>query len=158
MKENIPYFEDEKNKPLEGVKTVERDNVEVFLYDSVKKEILCLDWEKFGWKTIIIGGLDGDTPQEAAIKEVREETGYKNIKFIKQIGKTQSSYYAAHKGENRLANTTGLLFEIVDYEKEKVDESELEKHTPVWISIDKVSDYLTISAQKYFWNIIYPLL
>lgn len=154
----IPYFEDEANKPLEGLEIVERDNVEVFLYDPVTKKILCLDWKDFGWKTVVIGGLDGDSPIDAAKKEVLEETGYKNISFIKEIGKTRSGYYAAHKKENRIANTIGLLFQLVDYEQVEVNPEELEKHIPVWIPIDEVSSYLTISAQQYFWDIVFRLL
>ena len=154
----IPYFEDEANKPRKGIETVERDNVEVFLYDSIKKQILCLDWGKFGWKTVIMGGLDGEMPIDAARKEIREETGYKNVIFLQEIGKTQSSCFATHKNENRLANTIGLLFELVDYEQDNIDPAELEKHVPIWIPVEEISEYLTISAQKYFWNIVKPLL
>ena len=152
MKENIPYFEDEPLK--EGVPTVERDNVEVVLFDPVKKQVLSLDWEKFGWKTIIIGGLDGDTPEIAAQKEILEETGYKNVRYVKEIAKVQAGYYAAHKKENRIANTTGLLFELVDNEREEVDLYELEKHISHWIPFSEVSEYLNLSSQKYLWDLV----
>lgn len=152
--EKVPYFEDEDNKMVDGIPVIERDNVEVFLIDKKENKLLCLDWEKFGWKTVIMGGLDGDTPEVAAKKETLEETGYKNIKFIQGLGKTRSGYYAAHKKKNHIATTIGLFFELVDYKQDVIKKEELEKHKPVWVSIDEVSNYLTISAQKYFWDML----
>jgi hypothetical protein len=85
---------------------------------------------------------------------VREETGYLNINFVSEIEKTRSGYYAKHKNENRIANTVGLFFELVNHEKIEISQDELAKHVPEWVSIDEVMEYLTISSQKYLWEIL----
>jgi 8-oxo-dGTP pyrophosphatase MutT (NUDIX family) len=152
--DTIPYFEDEENKMREGFPIVERENVEVFVLDRTEQKLLCLDWKDFGWRSVIMGGIEGDSPIEAAKKEVREETGYLNINFVSEIGKTRSQCYAKHKNENRIANTVGLFFELANHEKDEVAQAELAKHVPEWVSIDEVTEYLTISSQKYLWEIL----
>lgn len=46
MQDDIPYFEDEKNRPLPDVPTIERDNIVAIIYDPKADKFLCLDWPK----------------------------------------------------------------------------------------------------------------
>ncbi len=151
--ETIPYFEDKNEPMIEGKPIVERNVVHVIIIDKKTQEVLCLDWKKFNWHMFIVGGIEGDEdPVQSAIREVAEETGYTNISFIAEIGKTKSAFYAAHKGENRVANATGLLFELVDESKNEVSEEEKEKHTAIWIPKDKVTEFLNVDNQFYIWE------
>lgn len=155
----IAHFDD-KNEPfVEGKPLVERNVVHVLIYNRATDEILCLDWGKFGWKMFIAGGVeDGEDPVLAAKREVAEETGYKNLKFIAELAKTRSTFFAAHKDVNRIANATGLLFELESDDKDEVSEEEKAKHEVVWIKKDAVSDYLNVSNQHYLWDKALPLL
>jgi len=150
--DTVPYFEYPENPLHPDKPIIERDNVEVILFDPKTRQVLCLDWEKFGWKTFIIGGIDADTVQGAAQREVREETGYTDITFVSEIGKTRSGYFATHKNENRIANTTVLLYVLNSDVKDDIDPAEFEKHVPVWISLSEVADYLNDPSEEYLWK------
>lgn len=151
--ETIPYFEDKDEPMVEGKPIVERNVVHVIVINKKKQEVLCLDWKKFNWRMFIVGGIEGDEdPVQTAIREVAEETGYTDISFIAGVGKTKSVFYAAHKGENRIGNATGLLFELVSEDRKEVAEEEKDKHTAIWIAKDKVTEFLNVDNQFYIWE------
>ena len=153
MTDTIPYFEDERSKPLPGLPIVERETINAVLYDPKTNRILCLDWPKFEWHTFIIGGIEnGEDPVECAEREILEETGYKNIKLLASLGKTRAGYYAAHKKENRISTADCLLFELVDEERASTKESETANHTIKWVSRDEVSAFIDLKSQSYLWE------
>ena len=153
--EEIPYFEDKESALRPDLPIVERDTINAILYNPKTNEYLCLDWEKFNWKTFIIGGVeDGENPVVAAQREIKEETGYSNLKFITEIGKARSGYFAAHKNENRISNAAGLLFELITEEKEAVDSSETVNHICRWIPEKEVGDFINLDSQRYFWEMM----
>lgn len=129
---------------------VERNVVGVILYNPKENKVLCLNWNKFNWKTLIIGGIDaGENIAQAAEREIREETGYTNIKFIAEVGKVKSGFYAANANENRVYHATGVVFELISSDKINVDESENTKHVPEWVNKDEVDSFVNIDWQRY---------
>jgi 8-oxo-dGTP pyrophosphatase MutT (NUDIX family) len=74
----------------------------------------------------VIGGIEkGETTIEAATREIKEETGYINLKYIKTLGSpVQAGYFAKHKDQNRLAVSTCVYFELIDENKIDILEDE----------------------------------
>ncbi len=151
--DEIPFFEDQTNRVIPGQPVIERDVATCVLYNPKTDEVLCLKWGSFDWKTLINGGIDeGEDAITAAKREICEETGYKDIRFLADLGKVRSSFYAANKKENRIANSTGLIFELITNERVDIDASELAKHISEWVHKDKVASYINIDWQLYLWE------
>lgn len=146
----IPYFED-KNDPVQADKpTVERKTINAIVYNRAKDEILCLDWTEHNWKTTIIGGIeDGEELEAAGRREITEETGYTNLVYKGEVVRFYTSFYAAHKEVNRLADTTAVLFELISEEQVPVNTEETKNHVFKWIPKSEVLNFLNIEPQVF---------
>jgi len=150
---DIPYFEDSDNKIIPGQKIVERDVAHVFVFDPRTQTALSLVWKEFGWKAIVIGGLEGaEDPIQAGQRELAEETGYSNVKYIATLGKTRNGFYALNKKENRIANATGVLYELVDDSRQAVEAEETARHVAQWVPAAEFEGFLTFEPHKYLWR------
>lgn len=138
-----------ENEPIERRKTVD-----VIVKHWNENKIFCLDWSKFNWKSFIIGGVDkGETSEEAARREVIEESGYQNIKSIKKLGfTTNDCFYAVHKSVNRCAISECFVVELADNKFIEPKEDDKKFHQGHWIDEKDVEQYVNLSNNKFFWN------
>ncbi len=131
----IPEFVDEKNPPIEGKPTKERETIHAIVYSKERDAYLTLKWKNHDWHTIIVGGVDeGENIVDSARREVQEETGYTDLVFKGILGgEVRSQYFAAHKDENRVALTTALYFELNSEKKVEVSKEEESLHEVFWL-------------------------
>ncbi len=156
LKQSIaPLFVGEgENKTIEGKENVERNIVDVIIKHWSEDKFYCLEWHKKKWKSFVVGGVDeGEKIEEAAVREVMEETGYQNIKVIKKIGwEMHSSFFAAHKDENRYAKRNCVYVELVDGEHKAPDLEHTKNHAGIWIEKNKVSEFINLPEIKIYWD------
>ncbi|PJE50555.1 MAG: leucine--tRNA ligase [Candidatus Yanofskybacteria bacterium CG10_big_fil_rev_8_21_14_0_10_36_16] len=149
----VPNIIDKRNPPKEGKKSKERKNVHAIVKDPNTGQYLALKWTKFDWITFPMGGIEeGEDVVTAAKREVKEETGFCNLKLIKVLeGQARAEYFAAHKDENRVSFTTAVLFELIDNTQSDISKEEKEMHEVVWIDKNKLNYQGMTHAEIDLW-------
>jgi len=149
----VPNRIDEKNPPIRGKKYVERKNVQAIVRNPKNNTYLILKWKKQSWTTFPMGGIENNEDiVEAAKREVTEETGYKNLKFVKVLGgQIRAEYFAAHKDQNRVAFTNAVMFDLLDEEKTEVSQEEAESYEVDWIPKTEIVYPKIVHAELNDW-------
>ena len=137
----------------EGENPGKRRAITAIVKHHTEDKYLMLKWVKIDWTTFITGGIEaGQTPEEAARMEVLEETGYRNLKLIKELSRVNAKFYHSPKQTNRTAQFTNFYFELENAEQSEVDENEKSKHEILWVEKHKVDSFLVVSGMRYIWK------
>ena len=111
-----------------------RKTITAIVRRSSDGKFLAVKWKKFGWLSLPIGGIDEEeTPEEAAVREVFEETGY-TVRPVKKLGgEIIMHFFAENKNVWRHRMDQPILLELVTEEQAKRTAEEEEKLDPLWI-------------------------
>ena len=147
-----PYFKgtgDESLKP--NVETKFRTSVIAVIKNEEDNTYLCVDALKRNCKSFVLGGIEeGETPEEAAVREVKEETGYVDITINrKSIFELHNHFYAMYKGVNRYAILNVIFGTLNSKKREKVSEDEFNKQKAIWIKRKELNDFLTVNNNLF---------
>lgn len=136
----MPQVTDLDNPPQAGKEDTERDIIIGIVHDPKTDNYLCLKWKKQNWTTFITGGIEeGEDAVTAAMREVREETGYTDFTLTRVLGGiTESQFYAAHKGVNRRVRSQAILFTLNSDAREEISQEESEAYDILWLSKEEV--------------------
>lgn len=135
-------------KEAENEKT--RKSIVAVVKNPATGKYISINWGALGGNLFVGGGIDeGEDVVATAQREIAEETGYMNVKFISQTEKIHHHYIAHSKNnEPRNIEATGLYFELVNEHKrpENLEKDEVGKFTVEWLSeseiVSKVKDEL----------------
>ncbi|MEK7505270.1 MAG: class I tRNA ligase family protein, partial [Patescibacteria group bacterium] len=140
-----PYFidETENSKSRPGVEIKHRTIGVGIVKHWAEDKYLMLDW-KNGWTGFITGGVDkGEDLADSIRREIKEETGYTNVRLLEHLGGPNiSDFYAPHKKLNQRVLGYGMYLELIDATRVGVPKEELEKHSMLWVDKDRVLAFL----------------
>ena len=147
----MPYILDLKNPPQEGKENTKRNIVHCIVKHPSENKFLALRHKKMPWLTPITGGIEGgESVIEAALREIKEETGYKNAKFVKELPLVfKAEFYAAHKNVNRVVTSHILYFELENLESVEIPEREKELHDIEWTDFSKIGSLEPVGEIEY---------
>lgn len=155
----VPDNLDQKNPPREGKKDTERHVVHVILRNTVQKTVLVAFLKDESWGdqkpvNFIIGGIEeGESAETAALREIGEETGYTDVRFVEEIPlQIDARFYQAQKDVNRLVHVRTLVFDLVSDAQTEVAEEEKALHEFTWIPESEVARILTIPDDCLSWR------
>lgn len=156
---NEPLFVDTGRDAVRpGLPLVERDAITAVVRDPETGKYLGLKWKQVDWDTLITGGIEeGQTAEEAAFAEIREETGYTNLRLVRELPTYHSKFFHPPKGVNRFAHFRCFLFELAGSECEEISSEERSKHDPIWLTREEMESFRLPEGARFIMEQVYAL-
>jgi len=130
-----------------------RKSIVALIKNPKNGKILSLNWgEKLGGRLFIGGGLEEkESPEAAAIREIKEETGYTDIRLVAVSEKIHHHYFAHAKGVARNIEAVGLYFELTGDNRVPVSHEQSEKGNfkIEWVSEEEAGRSVTDQLHAY---------
>ena len=95
-----------------------KDSIVAIVYDEENDKYLTINWHGLGGR-LFIGGTrkENEDALTCAIREIAEETGYKNVEFVCELPNINHHYYAHNKNKYFTIECTGLFFKLKNHDK-----------------------------------------
>ncbi|MBI2036869.1 MAG: class I tRNA ligase family protein, partial [Candidatus Liptonbacteria bacterium] len=119
-----------------------RKSIVAIVEDQKAKKFLTLNWGPKLGGTLFIGGgrEEGEDEVATALREIKEETGYANLKFVEKTERMHHHYFAFSKNVARNIEVVGLHFVLEGNEQGEKDLQHDEKNNfeVEWLTKDEV--------------------
>ncbi len=132
---------------IERITGEKRDNekykksIVAVVYDKESDKYLTINWKDKGGRLFVGGSIEeNEDVIECAKREISEETGYTDLKYIRLTFPINHHYYAFNKNKAFEIDATGVYFELLSDKKvdRNLDEDEKEVFNVEWVSKDVI--------------------
>ena len=147
---NIPIIqvlEEVTGTPHDNEK--KKNSIVAIVYDRENDKYLTINWGENGGR-LFVGGTrhDGESASDCALREIKEETGYVDLKLICEDFKINHHYYAYNKDTYFNIEATPLLFELNSDKRENQQLDDDEKFLVEWVSKECIEDEIIDQLHK----------
>lgn len=141
---------------MPGLEFVKREAICAVVRNPKDDTYLCISWKGLVMRGLVTGGIDaGESLETTALREVREETGYKNLKFVKDPGLVINTFfYHRVKKQNRHARFHYVFLELENDERENVSAEESALHEVIWKKASELKDFFTVFEGDFIAKVI----
>lgn len=135
---------------------IERENVCVILKDPQTEKYLCLDRKDHDMHGLITWWIEeNEDIIETAKREIYEESGYKNIKFIKDPDfAIHTFFWHRVKEVNRHTRFRYLIFELINSDRDEITKKESSAHKFVWKTKEELKTFFTVAEWEFAINFL----
>jgi 8-oxo-dGTP pyrophosphatase MutT (NUDIX family) len=98
---------------------------------------------------------DGETLEEAALREVREETGYRNLRLLANLGTERAEFDRPQRDEHVVRDETYFLMELLDDEREEARQHDDAEHDRLvfehrWTPLEQAAGRMSFEPARTF--------
>ncbi len=146
--EGGPRFVDE-SAPREDKEWTKRNIVYTIVFDPKTEKYLAVDFHTMTCVAPVTGGIEkGEDIEEAARREILEETGYKNLEFKGILGQYRSKFYHAGRDVNRDITATQIYLTLKDDAREEVSAKEKAIQDVLWLTKEELFDHPKLRTRQ----------
>lgn len=156
----MPYFTGEReDAPRANKPTVRRHSVVAIIKNVDTDEYLCEEARIGDCRSFVQGGIEeGETIEQAALREIKEETGYidVSIKYIYNIS-VINHFFAAYKGKNATNRFSKLEIVFGNLNSDKhidITDEEKKKQKVIWVKKEKLKDFINLNHNRFALDIL----
>ena len=135
----VAVIEPETGTPQENPES--RKSIVAIVRNPKTNKYLSINWGKNGGNLFIGGGREEDEDiVETAKREIREETGFRDVELVDQTSRMHHNYFAHSKNVARRIEATALLFDLTSDERDEpqLEADEQGKFSIEWLSEDEI--------------------
>ncbi len=113
--------------------------------------ILLLDRPARGEVRLPKGHVEpGESPQETALREVREEAGYADLEIVADLGTITNHFTVPARDRDVVRDETFFLMRLGSDEPFQRDEHDASQFNALWVPFDDAPACLTFESEKEF--------